>query len=185
MIKVARDTIKKIAERITKAVDKALNNIFDTTEAGGTNRRWLFIGLMGLFWAWVGYQGNDPRQNPLDFNEFILYPLESLLAPVAFRRMIAVGLAFWLAIQLAANYLDDVFELSDYQIAEKYILQASLANRNERIEIKEGKVSDKTDSTIVKIGGPGLVKVHFDSAALVKCTRRAHGNIIRGRFCVT
>ncbi len=168
MMEVARDTFKKIADRITKAVDKALNNIFDTTETGGTKRRWLFIGLAGVFWAWVGYQGNNPGQTPLNFDELILYPLKSLFAPVAFRRMLAVGLAFWLAIQLAANYLDDVFELSDYQIAEKYILQASLANRNERIEIKEGKVSDKTDSTVVKIGGPGLVKVHFDSAALVE-----------------
>lgn len=171
MLEVARDTLRKIADRITKAVDKALNNIFDTTETGGTNRRWLFIGLTGVFWAWIGYHGNIPGQTLLNLEEIITYPLKSLLAPIAFRRMLAVGLSFWLAIQLAANYLDDVFELSDYKIAERYILQASLANRYQRIEIKEGKVSDKTDSTIVKIGGPGLVKVHFDSAALVENTQ--------------
>jgi len=165
LFEVLRKDIDRTKKRTSERLDGLMNQIFETTEWSGRMRRWLFIGLAAIVWAWAGYQANNPI-GPITFNEFISYPLVSLFAPEVFRHVLVFGLAFWLALQLAASYLDDVFELNNPEIAEKYILQASLANRYQQIEIKEGKVSEKSDSTIVKIGGPGLVKVHFDSAAL-------------------
>ena len=156
LFEVLRKDIDRTKKRTSERLDGLMNQIFETTEWSGRMRRWLFIGLGAIVWAWAGYQANNPI-GPITFNEFISYPLVSLFAPEVFRHVLVFGLAFWLALQLAASYLDDVFELNNPEIAEKYILQASLANRYQQIEIKEGKVSEKTDSTIVKIGGPGLV----------------------------
>jgi hypothetical protein len=81
--------------------------------------------------------------------------------------VLIISFTFWGALQLTAGYLDDVFELEDPETAEAYLLQAAFANRYAAIEIKEGKVTDEgLSSTIYQIGGPGKVKVHFDSSAL-------------------
>lgn len=152
--------------KIKNAIDQFMNFLFNTTEQGGETRRWLFIIVIAGLWAFFAYINHPPHGGEDRFADFISYPFESLFHPEIFRHILVSALTFWLAIQMAASYLDDVFELNDPQIAESYILKASLANRYQGIEIKEGRISGKNDSTIVRIGGPGLVRVHYDSAAL-------------------
>lgn len=152
--------------KIKNAIDQFINFLFNTTEQGGETRRWLFIIVSAGLWSFFAYINHPPHFGEDRFADFISYPFETLFHPEVFRHVLISGLTFWLAIQLAASYLDDVFELNDPNIAESYILKASLANRYQSIEVKEGKINRKKDSTIVRIGGPGLVRVHFDSAAL-------------------
>jgi hypothetical protein len=156
----------KTRKKIKNAIDQFINFLFNTTEQGGETRRWLFIIVSAGLWAFFAYINQPPHFGEDRFADFISYPFETLFHPEVFRHVLVSGLTFWLAIQLAASYLDDVFELNDPNIAESYILKASLANRYQSIEVKEGKINRKKDSTIVRIGGPGLVRVHFDSAAL-------------------
>lgn len=141
--------------------------IFSTTERGGIRRRRLFILTSAILWA-IGGASNTPLilgDNPL--LSIALYPFQALFAAAVIRHVILMVLVFWLALQVAANYLDDVFEINNVPVAEKYILQASLANRYDSIEISEGRIRDSDrESPVILIGGPGLVKMHLDSAAL-------------------
>ncbi len=142
-----------------------LNWIFATTEKSGLLRRRSFIGIIAFLWAWIASSITPFVKSPS--SNFFSYPIDALFGAEVFRHVLVATLVFWLALQLAAYYLDDVFELSDIKLAERYILQAALADRYELIEIKEGKVLEShRDSTVVRIGGPGRVKVHLDSAAL-------------------
>jgi hypothetical protein len=152
--------------KVKNATDQFVNFLFTTTEQGGETRRWLFIIVCACLWAFFAYLNHPPHFGEDRFADFVSYPFEALFHPGIFRHVLVGAVTFWLAIQMAASYLDDVFELTDPQIAESYILKASLGNRYQGIEIKEGKIKGKNDSTIVRIGGPGLVRVHYDSAAL-------------------
>jgi hypothetical protein len=158
--------VSQFWKKFKHAVDQFMNLLFNTTKLGGDVRRWTFIIISAMIWALAAYVNKPPALGDDFFADFINYPFEALFHPEVFRHVLVSGLTFWLAIQIAASYLDDVFELGDPKIAESYILKASLANRYQRIEIKEGKISGKDDSTIVRIGGPGLVRVHYDSAVL-------------------
>jgi hypothetical protein len=164
--KTISEGLQKAREKFKNAIDRFMNLLFNTTEQGGELRRWTFIGISAIIWAIFAYANNLPALGEDRFADFISYPFESLFHPEVFRHVLVSGLTFWLSIQIASSYLDDVFELGDPVIAESYILKASLANRYQRIEIKEGKIRGKIDSTIVRIGGPGLVRVHYDSAVL-------------------
>jgi hypothetical protein len=151
------------ARRVTKeSIDWFANFLFDTTVASGRFRRWLFIILAGAVWGVAAFL--DHRPTPT--SDFFVYPIQALLHPRILRHVLVFGLTFWIALKVSSIYLDDVFELENPEIAERYILQASLANQYPNIEIKDGQVRDGEDSTIVRIGGPGLVRVHYDSAAL-------------------
>jgi len=161
-----KEGISKFWKNFKHAVDQFMNLLFNTTKLGGEVRRWIFIVISALTWAVAAYINQPPAIGEDFFADFINYPFEALFHKEIFRHVLVSALAFWLAIQIAASYLDDVFELGDPKIAESYILKASLANRYQRIEVKEGKTSGKGESTIVRIGGPGLVRVHYDSAVL-------------------
>jgi hypothetical protein len=149
-------------QKTKEAIDWLANSLFDTTVASGRFRRWLFIGLGALIWALSAFFNNPPTAE----SDFFVYPLQTLFHAKVLRHVIVAALSFWLALKVSAIYLDDVFELENPEIAERYILQASVANLYPQIEISDGKVLDREESTIVRIGGPGLVRLHYDSAAL-------------------
>ena len=96
-----------------------------------------------------------------------LYPFYALFAAEVFRHVIIFAMVFYLSLQLAAKYLDDVFELNRVDVAEKYIIQAAFASKYDTITIKEGRIaSDNNDSPVALIGGPGSVRVYLDNAAV-------------------
>jgi hypothetical protein len=98
---------------------------------------------------------------------FIEYPFVALFAADVFRHVLIAGSVFWLAYRIAAIYLDDIFELNNVNIAERFIRQAALASQYNVIEIRDGAVAQKDKlSPIFLIGGPGMVRVHLENAAL-------------------
>ena len=93
--------------------------------------------------------------------------LSALFSVQILRHFLVIGLAFWLALLVTALYLDDVFELENLPIAQRFIFGAAFALFYSRISIRDGGVSPRhLDSPIVQIGGPGVVDVHLENAAL-------------------
>ncbi len=83
------------------------------------------------------------------------------------RHFLMIGLAFGLALILTAVYLDDIFELENLYVAELFIIEAAFALFYRRIRIQDGAVDpENQNSPIVQIGGPGIVDVHLENAAL-------------------
>ena len=74
---------------------------------------------------------------------------------------------FFIALQSAAIYLADVFELEDVAIARSFVWEVALTGSDETIRITKGEISDKhRESPNFLIGGPGKVIVDLDSVAL-------------------
>lgn len=101
----------------------------------------------------------------------LLEPFANLAAhyfyPTVFRHIFVLALMFWVARRTAAIYLDDVYELENVSTAARFITQAVFGGRYNRITIRDGQINppDKT-SPVYLIGGPGLVNVHLENAAL-------------------
>ena len=121
----------------------------------------------GALWGLLASQ-LIPTDLPFDFaRQFIAYPFEALFAPEVLRHVLVAALAFWIAYRVAATYLEDIYELDDISVAERFILQAAFASQYNVIQIRAGDViQEHRRSPIFRIGGPGLVQVHYDSAAL-------------------
>ncbi|HEX6270670.1 MAG TPA: hypothetical protein VFZ43_10565 [Anaerolineales bacterium] len=75
--------------------------------------------------------------------------------------------SFFIALQSAALYLADVFELEDIRVARKFVSAVALSGSNETIRISKGDISEQSrESPTFLIGGPGRVIVDLDSVAL-------------------
>ncbi|UCH61023.1 MAG: hypothetical protein JSV61_05955 [Anaerolineales bacterium] len=132
--------------------------------------RLLSFGLPALVGALWGFLASRLISDdlPIDFvREFVAYPFEALFAPQVFRHVLVAAMAFWIAYRIASTYLEDIYELNDIGVAERFILQAAFASQYNVIQILAGDVvKEHHRSPIFRIGGPGLVQVHYDSAAL-------------------
>lgn len=74
---------------------------------------------------------------------------------------------FFIALQSAAIYLADVFELDDVSAARRFIGSVALSGSDETIRIKNGRIDEESaKSPAYLIGGPGKVMVELDSVAL-------------------
>ena len=74
---------------------------------------------------------------------------------------------FFIALQSAALYLSDIFELEHISIARDFIWSVALSGSEETIRVSQGEISeqDRLSPTFL-IGGPGKVIVDLDSVAL-------------------
>lgn len=75
--------------------------------------------------------------------------------------------SFFIALQCAALYLADIFELEHPSIARHFIWAVALSGSEDSFRVSQGKVSeDYHHSPAFAIGGPGKVIVDLDSVAL-------------------
>jgi hypothetical protein len=95
-------------------------------------------------------------------------PSLGLIAALTFFRLLFILLIpVYIAINMAGNYITDVFELKDPAVAWKFIREISLSGASEVLHIRDGKIAEEDkDSPIVLIGGPGRLEVEFDSVVL-------------------
>ena len=71
--------------------------------------------------------------------------------------------------KMAAQYLEDIFELNDEVLASEFLEEVTFGYGHERITINEGRIPEKDErSPIILIGGPGLIQVNLDSVALLE-----------------
>ena len=107
-------------------------------------------------------------QIPNPYSNLLWMLLRAFLSPGTLGHILAFALPFWLALQFAGVFLDDIFELKDIEIARRFITRAAFTYPNTGvIHIENGDVrpTDKR-STIVKIGGPGQVRVSLENVAV-------------------
>ncbi len=84
-----------------------------------------------------------------------------------FRLLFILLIPTYIAVEIAGNYVTDIFELKDPGVAWKFISEISLGGISEVLYIRDGKIAEEDqESPIVLIGGPGRVEVEFDTAVL-------------------
>lgn len=99
--------------------------------------------------------------------EFVDFAVRALTDPRILQYLPIFLASFFIALQSAALYLADIFELEDVKVARDFIWEVALTGSDETIRIKEGEISEEhRQSSNYLIGGPGKVIVDVDSVAL-------------------
>ena len=118
----------------------------------------IFLYLFNPTYA-AGYVGNP-------FNNFILFVYQAFTDPRAFQYLPIFLASFFIALQSAAIYLADVFELEDVSVARSFIWEVALSGGGKTIRVSQGEISEEHRETpTFLIGGPGRVIVDLDSVA--------------------
>jgi hypothetical protein len=103
--------------------------------------------------------------NPIvNFANFILHVFTD---PRIFQYFPIFLAPFFIALQCAALYLADIFELEHISVARNFIWSVALSGSQETIHVSHGEISEEDRlSPTVLIGGPGKVIVDLDSVAM-------------------
>ncbi len=150
-------------------LDYRLNNFFDLTIRGPGFRRYWTMALA------AGFVAGGFIVHALLYYLPVLAPARALAASdlVIFfvltiaRLVIILLIPAFIAVTMAGNYVADIFELKDPAVAWDFIGELSLGGARQLIHIRDGKISEESlNSPVLLIGGPGLVLVEFDSAAV-------------------
>lgn len=106
------------------------------------------------------YEGNP-------FIKFFLFAWQAFTDPHVFQYFPIFLASFFIALQSAAIYLADVFELEDVSVARSFVLEVALSGSDETIRVTQGDILEAhRESPNYLIGGPGKVVVDLDSVAL-------------------
>ena len=103
--------------------------------------------------------------NPIiNFGAFIYHVFTD---PRIFQYIPIFLAPFFIALQCAALYLADVFELEHVTVARGFIWSVALSGSEETIRVSQGEISEEDrHSPTFLIGGPGKVTVDLDSVAM-------------------
>ena len=177
-------------ELYTRLIDTFLNRIFDLRPDRANRRRWylIFLFFFSAFLITLTHENYSLSLwaqhvqniflyslNPLFAANFVGNPYENFLRfvwraftdPYTLQYLPILLASFFIALQSAALYLADVFELEDVRVARRFVRGVALSGSNETIRISQGGISEESrESPTYLIGGPGRVIVDLDSVAL-------------------
>src|ERR1700752_626077 len=99
--------------------------------------------------------------------KFVFFAVGALTDPRVFQYFPIFLASFFIALQSAAIYLADVFELEDVSVARSFVWGVALSGSEATIRVTQGEVAEAhRESPNYLIGGPGKVIVDLDSVAL-------------------
>ena len=172
-------------ELFSRLLSAVINRIFDLRPKAANQRmQYLtFLFLLSIFLIslthenyglqeWAQYLRNFFQSiftgSPANgVRDFVLFVYNSFTDPRTLQYLPIFLAPFFIALQSAAIYLADIFELENVSIARKFITEVSLTGSDETIRISHGEISEAhRQSSTFLIGGPGKVVVDLDSAAL-------------------
>ncbi len=175
-------------ELSSRLIDAFLNRMFDLRPAKAARRiRYLLIlfvlslflvslrfyplGLWAKFIQDIFLYSLNPAYaaiyvgNP--YTNFLAFITQVFTDPRIFQYLPVFLAPFFIALQCAALYLADVFELEHVSVARAFIWSVALSGSAETIRISQGDITEAgRESPTFLIGGPGKVIVDLDSVAL-------------------
>jgi len=167
-------------ELLSRLLDALLNRVFDLRPEKAVQRSsYIFIlfFIMGLALSlyyflpdWAKLFNNLLGEGG-DFNaamiDFISLIKKIVSEPRILQYLPVFAAPYFIALQSAAIYLADIFELDDVSVARQFISGVALRGSDQTIRIKNGEVAERDMETpTFLIGGPGKVLVELDSVAL-------------------
>jgi hypothetical protein len=180
--------LRLLNELFARLIDTFLNRVFDLRPEKAVRRLWILIALFFLMgflislrfypltlWTQhlrdiflyvlnMGYATTYPG-NP--FINFISLVDLVFTDPRIFQYLPIFLASFFIALQCAALYLSDIFELDHPSVARRFIWAVALTGSEETIRVSQGEIpEDYLFSPAYLIGGPGKVVVDLDSVAL-------------------
>jgi hypothetical protein len=197
---------RSFGELLGRLIDAILNSLFDLRPQVATIRLILVIFLFLLsgflisllyypLSVWIAHLSDifgyylNPNYIPYypgePIGNLIAYAITAFTDPRVLQYLPIFLAPFFIALQTAANYLADVFELEDPGIARHFVSAVALTGSNRTMRIIRGEVLEENKKEPIHlIGGPGRVLVDMDSAALFEKpdgTPRVIGPTTRGK----
>jgi hypothetical protein len=159
---------RSLAWSIWKSVvSQLVGAVVDPRLRAASIRRTSLILIGAVCWAVLGYIRHPFVPNSDPELSLLVYPFRALFAADVFKSVLVGAFVFWLAYRAAGRYLDDLFEIKNIRVAEHFIRQSAFASQYDVLDIKDGEVSLKDQSSpMYLIGGPGKVRVYLENAAL-------------------
>ena len=155
-------------------VSNLLNWIFTNNQLGARIRLilWFVIALL----VWIGISLHEhPLRMRIDWMQSTLTSMQSMYAPDVLSYILVLAFPLLLMWWLASVYLNDIFELNDFPVARKFILQTAFAIRYRTVLIRDGDATPEDKNTpLIRIGGPGYVRVFMENAAIFE---KADGSV--------
>lgn len=177
-------------ELFARLRDALLNRLFDLRPEKAVRRRqylvflFLIVGflvslreypldgwakhLQDVFSALFAQSGTFTPNFPGEpFNNLFWFGYGALTDPHTLQYLPLLLASFFIALQSAAIYLADIFELEDVSVARKFVSEVALSGSDETIRVTQGDIFEENrTSPNYLIGGPGKVVVEIDSVAL-------------------
>lgn len=160
-------------------INSMVNIIFSTSSKAGNIRYIVFQLFFILIWIICAFTFHLPGEIDypwLDFLYAIPYPiietiiniLELFLAWDVLLVMLSIFFGYKIALNIAAIYLADIFEIKDSAISEKYIKQSAFSFPvYYQVHIENAQIRpDDQSSPIFRIGGPGKVVINVENAVV-------------------
>ncbi len=177
---------KAAAERVKQLLDIVLNGAFALTRKASRVRQTLFafllfltgfiLGLRVVAWSiwllairtvFVNIFSLDLIAINSSLETLLTLAWNAFFSRETIKYLPVFLTPFLLALHFASVYLQDIFELEQVSIARRFILRAAFGTSYEKIHIREGQIAEENkNSPLFLVGGPGLVQVELDSAAL-------------------
>jgi len=153
--------------------------VLDRSPGGAKQRARLLYALFLLYWLLIVILEDIPpsifiAQTVAGVSETFRPTLEwlgnlfiTIFHPQTLRHLPFPILGMIVALRYGAGYIQDLFELKNYQVAYEYLLGAIFGRSLGSITVKDGKVSEKDqESPVFLIGGPGYVTIQLGNAAI-------------------
>jgi hypothetical protein len=174
-------------EEVRRLRNCLLNKAFDLTAKGSRRRLIVLIGMALLLGVFISLQSHPLIEwaaelsrlfqymfNPVFTDAapdtpaaFVSFALGTFFEPKTLRFLPVFALPFLFALQAAATYLADVFELDRMHIARQFILGVAFNGGGKTVRIGAGEVATESlNSPVYLIGGPGKVVVELDTVAV-------------------
>ncbi len=172
-------------ENFGNLLDYFFNFVFDLTLAGARRRFRTFLlvllvlgFILGVSHHTASEWGEQLRKlfiyllNPFAattfaatyLEEFSIFVWQAFLAPQNVRYLFIILITMIIALEIAASYQADIFEISIH-ITRRFLWSVAFNGHGDTLTIREGEVVNQ-NSPVYRIGGPGRVVVELDSAAL-------------------
>ena len=127
----------------------------------------LWTSRIGNIFASILSTNSSPELFIAEFSEFVAFFWDVFTDPRILQYLPVFLAPFFIALQSAAIYLADVFELEDVAVARHFVRAVALTGSDETIRIKHGEIAEEhLNSPAYLIGGPGKAMVELDSVAL-------------------
>ncbi|RMF47981.1 MAG: hypothetical protein D6755_04435, partial [Anaerolineae bacterium] len=128
-----------------------------------------FIAVSGFLVGWPAIAlWRHPIGEYVSLPALLMTWARAFVAPDTLLFVLAMVASGLFALEWAATYISDIFEFDTNAVTREYLLRAAFGfGSGQVLDIRDANVrKEHPDSPLIKIGGPGLVRVHLESAAL-------------------
>jgi hypothetical protein len=159
-----------VFQSIINAIDFLFNVLFRISIGMGLFRLTFFILFLLSAIVLVTWRSGLETEVYISAWDLLIQVIREPFAHVTWNilpRLLTIFLPLWIVFQICAIYVQDIYELDDVGLAQRFVSVCAFGFPFEVMHIEEGRVrpADR-NTTIFQIGGPGFITVAMENVAV-------------------